>query len=577
MTEPTTPTPAAPAPMQRISTATLIIGVPGSGKTTLMKGFSEYLWETYKRILLLYSTDGGAIPTDVQKRMKQGLIRFWRMRTRSAPGLGLETMYLASKGYWPRFINAETGETSPAVQLVPPVTTSYKVSCDKGHPLSIVPSASLIVPMFCTPCHDLIQLPQLRVVETAVRTKGFEAVGGVGFDGLTSFTDGVLDHMDLSRGQGDIGGEKPAFGGVVKSGEMKFGGNNRADVGFGQSRGHQFVNNSLSIPYLVEGPVWTALAFEASDEGGLPIVGPKLPGRAATDEASAWFGNVAETGKSDDPSGNSCFTLWLRPFTDPQNRRHLLKTSASPTGVPDLLRDPPKESGQPYTVVNLGNVFKMLDEDLRRSLLEELPGAPGTPSGIVEYGDAATVETLPAGSVAAATASGIPPLMTPRKAGAPVPSQYAPTAMALPAQTASSTAAPEGHTLAPVASAAVSTHPAPSAAPAGSVGGAGASPAPIPPPPSVGTAPAPAAAPPASAQPALMVARPRARRGAAAPQPIAAPVAMAPVEAQTAPPAVVAPATVAPVQANPPATVAPSGTAAPPPPGMRPPMKAPGA
>src|SRR3990172_2459188 len=110
-------------PIKRIFTATLILGVSGAGKTTLLDGFAVYLWETYQKILLLYSWDGGAIPTRVQKRMKQGLIRFWRARTRAAEGLGIETVYQATKGYWPRTINAETGETSPAVELVPPVTT----------------------------------------------------------------------------------------------------------------------------------------------------------------------------------------------------------------------------------------------------------------------------------------------------------------------------------------------------------------------------------------------------------------------------------------------------------------------
>jgi hypothetical protein len=429
----TAPAPAAPTPpphvMNRIFTATLIIGVPGSGKTTLFKGFAEYLWETHRKILLLYSWDGGAIPTDVQKRMKQGLIRYWRARTRSAPGLALETLYLASRGYWPRLINAETGETSPAVELVPPVTVKYTVTCPNGHALCTVPARSLVVPMFCTPCGAFVLQPDLQVQETATRTKGFEAVGGVGFDGLTSMTDVVLDHMDLQRGEGLIGGEKPAFGGVVISGSQKFGGNNRADVGFGQSRGHQFVNNSLSIPYLVEGPVFTALAMEATDEGGLPIVGPKLPGRAATDEGSAWFGNVMETGKTPDDQGRECFTLFLRPYTDAQNRRHLLKTSASPTGVPDKFVDPAAVTNQPYTMVNLGSVFKMLDEDLRRSLLEELPGSPGIPTAMMSYGEAATITQLQPTVVEAI--QGITPIPTPGPQ--PVPAGQTVVAPAAPA------------------------------------------------------------------------------------------------------------------------------------------------
>jgi hypothetical protein len=537
MTDPATapPTPSTAIEivqaMHRIFTATLIIGVPGSGKTTLMKGFAEYLWETHQKILLLYSWDGGAIPTDVQKRMKQGLIRFWRARTRSAPGLGLETMYLASKGYWPRAIDPNTGETSPAVQLVPPVTVKYTVTCRKGHLLCTVPAVSLIAPMYCTPCQQFTGLPDMLVREEATRTKGFEAVGGVGFDGLTSMGDVVLDHMDLQRGEGLIGGEKSAFGGVVVSGTHKFGGNNRADVGFGQTRAHQFVNNSLGIPYLVEGPVFTALAMEATDEGGLPIVGAKLPGRAATDEASAWFGNVMETGKVPDEQGRSCFALYLRPFTDPQNRRHLLKTSASPTGVPDKLVDPSEEAHQPYTVVNLGSVFKMLDEDLRRSLQEELPGAPGIPSGMMEYGEAATFEmaTQPVDSLA----------------------MMAPPALIQPTRTAQ---APASATEAASVATALPSPGIPTA-PTAVQGSAG-----------------------------LMVAQPRRRKAGATVIPTAAapaatmavvdPPAAAPV--QTAPPAAQAAPTPVVATAAPAMTLAPSGTTPPPPPGMRPPMRAPG-
>ncbi len=527
-----------PRTMNRIFTATLIIGVPGSGKTTLAKGFSEYLWETYKKVLLLYSWDGGAIPTDVQKRVKQGLIRYWRARTRSGSGLGLETMYLGSKGYWPRFIHPETGETTPGVQLVPPVTVRYHVTCLKGHPLSTVPALSLVTPMFCNQCNLFVGMPDLRVREESTRTKGFEAVGGVFFDGLTSMGDVVLDHMDLQRGEGLIGGEKAAFGGVVTSGSQKFGGNNRADVGFGQTRAHQFVNNSLGIPFLVEGPVFTALAMEATDEGGLPIVGAKLPGRAATDEASAWFGNVAETGKVPDDAGKPCFALYLRPFVDAQGRRHLLKTSASPSGVPDKLVDPPEERQQPYTIVNLGSVFRMLDEDLRRSLLEDLPGAPGMPEGLMEYGEAATIEMAqPTQPPAAANG-----LITPM-AGAPASSGAPPVA--------SSAAAP-------------STGSVPAAQAAATV----------------------AATPQGS--PGLMVAQPRRRRNtvpvqAAAPAPQMAAVDPPAAQVQTAPPPVTADATAAvatvaapPATVAPVATAAPSGTAPPPPPGMRPPARVPG-
>jgi ABC-type branched-subunit amino acid transport system ATPase component len=92
-------------PIGRIFTATLVIGVSGAGKTSLLATFASYLWETFGKVLVLYSWDGGAIPTEIQKKMRQGLIRFWRCRTRSATGLALETLYFATKGYLPRQID----------------------------------------------------------------------------------------------------------------------------------------------------------------------------------------------------------------------------------------------------------------------------------------------------------------------------------------------------------------------------------------------------------------------------------------------------------------------------------------
>jgi len=407
-----------PETPRRIFTATLILGVPGAGKTSLLGGYAIYLWETHRKVLLLYSWDGGAIPTPLQKLMKQGLIRFWRARTRSANQLGIETLYLATKGYWPRSINAETGETSPAVDLVPPVTTAYTVYCPKtGEVLARLPIRDVIAPTYCTPCKTLHSLSELIVREQVERTRGFELVGGVAFDGLTSMTGVVMEHMDHARGQGQIGGEKPAFGGSVVSGSIKLGGNNRADVGFGQTRGQQFVNNSLSIPYLVEGPVFTALAMEATDEGGLPVVGAKLPGRAATDEASSWFGNVTEMGKTTDEQGKEHFALFLRPFTDAQGRRHLLKTSASPTGVPDVLIDP---LDAPWSQANLGLVFRLLDDDLVKAMAEEIPGAPGLSGTPSDYGEVWHASPAPPPSAAPDTMS----------RGLPVPPVSAPVASA---------------------------------------------------------------------------------------------------------------------------------------------------
>lgn len=495
--------------IRRIFTATLIIGVSGAGKTSLLATFAEYLWETYQKILFLYSWDGGAIPTQIQRKMRQGLIRFWRVRTRSEGGLALETLYLATKGYLPAELNVETGETPPAVRMVGPLVTKYDATCPKGHHLHSVIAQSLLKPVLCKECNRLIQRPEMIVSEQVHQNKGFEAIGGVSYDGLSSMCGVVLEEMDRMRGHGLIGGEKSSFGGNVVSGTQRWGGNNRADVGFAQTRANQFVNNSLSIPNLVEGPVFTALSTEG-EERGLPAVGINLPGQAAFGQAPAWFGNICEAGATVDSDGKSHFTLHVRPFTDSAGRRHLLKTSASPFGVPDQLVDPAENEGAPFSEFNLGRLFRLLDEDLANSLkADTTAGVPGGSAGVVQFGEAgATESSVPAESTGPATPAGAGPgTPAPAAPAAPKPAGGPPLArpIARPRAASKSTAAPTA-AASPEGGGAVTVAAGgstPTGAPASAASQTPAVPSAVPPPPGM-KPPARMPAPAASAAPSTV-------------------------------------------------------------------------
>lgn len=498
MSDPTKP--AAVPGVQRIFTATLLIGPSGQGKTSLAATFAEYLWETFQRVLLLYSCDGGAFPTMIQKRIRQGLIRAWRMRTRSAEGLAFETCYLASKGYWPRQIKPETGETDPAVLLVPPVTARYQLACPAGHDLKTVPSASLIVPTFCSTCKQMVPVAHIHVVEDVHQTKGFEQVGGVFYDGLTSMCGWFMGALDLSRGHGTIGGEKPPLGGPVLSGSVKFGGNNRADYGFAQTRAYQIVHNALSIPNLCEGPVFTALPDDVTEGGGqLPIVGPKLAGSAMTADALQWFGNALEARIEKSPKDEDIRRLYLTEFIDVQNRRHLLKNSG-PGTLPAFIEDPPINKTAPdarqfFSGFNLGNFFRLLDRALADELAaNDLPSAPGIAAAPTEYGEATGV-TLPSSPAPS------PAAPTPATPTAPAAAQPAATASAAASPAPPPAARPRPRPRATAAPAAPSTPAAPATpAPAAT--------APIVPPPSQAVAPAPPARQAAAPAPAPSVVPP---------------------------------------------------------------------
>ena len=383
---------------QRVNTATLIIGVSGSGKTSVLHTFFEYVWETYKRVTLFYSCDGGAFPTLIQRDIQYGIARVWRMRTRSGKDLAFETCYKATRGYWPRRINPSTGETDPTVELVAPVQQRFEMSCPNGHVVKTVPAEQLLTPQMCPTCRTLTNLQNGSVKKTMFPTKGFEAVGACAFDGLTSMCSWMQNELGQRAGRLELKGEEAAIGGKVVSGDMAFGGSTRSHVGFVQERSQELVNNALSIPNLVASPVFTALSMEALDEGNLSIRGPRLAGKAKADEAQAWFGNVLETAVvGNEKPGERIRRLYLSEFIDTDNVRHLLKNSGS-GALPPYIEDPPEDPSkiaQQFSGFNLGNFFRMLDQDLVRAMETPIEGAPGMPSGIVEIGEPATVQQGP--------------------------------------------------------------------------------------------------------------------------------------------------------------------------------------
>lgn len=603
-------------PQTQVNSATLVMGVTGSGKSSLIATLAKYVWSRWKKITLYYNSDGGGFPAEIQAVQALGILKVFRMYTRDPGDLGLafETCYRSAQGWWPKRINPATGEVEPGVEMVPPIAVRYEMYCPNGHLAKDVPAETLLTPTPCPSCRVMTTKQNMQVRRVVKPNKGFENVGAVAFDGLSSMLAWGLRDLGHRAGRMELKGEEAAIGGKVVSGDLKFGGTTRSHVGFAQSRGEEIVHLTLGIPNLVVPPVFTALTHEDVDERSLSIIGPKIAGRAKTDEAPQWFGNVMETAKVSalDGSNKEQRVLYLSEFIDPRGVRHLLKHRGSPGTMPPLLADPPGGDDDPtvaFTQVNLGVFFQMLDSALAKRIAtvkEEIPDAPGLPEGIVEIGDSsihapqaaqpvptaaqAPEGTLiapgvvaPAGSPLAAAAA------APAPAAAPVvaPTVSAPRARKKAAAAPSAAPPPVPATTqpaAPPAAAAPAPAPASPQAPAGPVAtGAAAAPvqpaAPAAPGPSTPApqaprpAPAPAAgprpaAPPAGARPAG-AAPPPGPRPAAPPTPVQSAAAPSPGTAPAAPPS--APAAAPGAPARPPAAAAPRPPAAAPRPPAPPP------
>lgn len=466
----------------RVNSAMLIMGPTGSGKTSLLGTLMEYVWETFRHTTHFVTVDGGGFPTKIQGLIHKGICRVWRARTRDLPdgSLSFETCLRAAQGWWPRRLNALTGECPPGVQLVPPITEKYDMYCPQGHLVKSVPFQALLTPAMCPTCKIHTTKENMRVTKASQQTKGFEDVGAVMFDGLTSMLSWMLSDMGQRSGRLELKGEEGAIGGKVISGDLKLGGNTRSHVGFAQSRAEELVLNSLSIPYLDVPPVFTALTMEATDEGGLSIRGPKLAGRARTDEGPSWFGNCLETEVRKTDKDERQYRVNLSEYTDDTGVRHLCKHRAAPGTMPPFLEDPPIASGSEaetaFTNFNLGLFVQLLDKALEQTLADmdaKYPDAPGVAAGWVEVGEG----TAAAPAAAETHSEPEPGGASNATAGSPSPAS----------STGPAPKAPAALTAPPAPKAGVAAKPAPKKAPVGR-------PAPVP-------APAPAAAPVATHAP----------------------------------------------------------------------------
>lgn len=404
-----------------VNSATLLMGTTGTGKSALEGTLAEWVWETYGKVTRLYTSDGGGFPSNVQALMRLGIMQVFRMRTRDLPdgSLSFETCLRSTQGWWPRQITPSTGEVPRGIAMVPPITERYQMFCVNGHLVKQVPFASLLTASLCPQCRVMTDKSNARVVKESQTTPGFEQVGAVCFDGLTSMLSWMMSDMSQRSGRLELKGEEGAIGGKINSGDLKIGGSSRSHYGFAQSRAEEMVLNSLSIPGLVVPPVFTALTMETMDEGDLSVRGPLLIGKAKTAEAGAWFGDCLEAMVLKNDKDERIYRLALSEFVDGAGVRHLVKNRAAPGTMPPYLEDPPLKSGTEaqtaFTQFNLGVFYSLRDQArvvTEAAMDARFPRAPGLPAGMVEVGEGTGAGTGSAAGTLTESPGGQPPAVS---------------------------------------------------------------------------------------------------------------------------------------------------------------------
>jgi hypothetical protein len=162
--------------------------------------------------------------------------------------------------------------------------------------IEIVPLTSVNPWAFEWACDGLLPdpaKPKGKWIEIVDRN---ELIGGWAYEGLTSFSNGLMGNLSARAALGEnLGGEKIVTvsgnsnqkNGPQGADGVSVGGNNRSHYGLTQGRIRDLVYRTHNLPGIV---CWTALDSAGEDkEGAQRIVGAKIAGKALVDEAPSWF------------------------------------------------------------------------------------------------------------------------------------------------------------------------------------------------------------------------------------------------------------------------------------------------
>lgn len=201
-------------------------------------------------------------------------------------------------------------------------------------------------------------------------------VGAIIYEGCTEFANDILTELRVKGASGEIISAEKAPAQFV-SGQLRIAGNNQTHYGIAQGRLKEAINSSQKLPCHI---LWTAREMRVQDQETRQFVyGPLLAGKAATQDAPAWFGNcihldMCRTGTIKEKDGTLKDTI--------ERRAYFFNHYDKETEVPYLakLRVPPEFAHEvpPYMLLdsNLETMIKLFNlvEQLREKARQKATG-----------------------------------------------------------------------------------------------------------------------------------------------------------------------------------------------------------
>lgn len=382
--------------MLSANSATLVYGDTGTGKTTLMATYFEWVYSKYKKKSRYYSGDLGGFGDLMLGLQAAGIVEVCRFPSIDPDGTGGLPIGVCAKitqGWWPEegAWDPETGLCQRGATLVAPAQTWWLMICKNGHVAKKAMTQTLLIATPCPTCKALTNKESCKEIKKEViATAGFEDIGAVGYDSLTSMSEWCMTDLNYRAGQGTLGGMKGNINTIVSAGQT-FGTGGMAAVGFAQNRVPDWPRNAVNIPGLVVPPIFTALEKKVTDsETKLPIYGPQVAGSAKTSEVPSYFGNCWPTAKVVGEDQKETHRLYLTGYRNPGDATpHAGKSRVSPGSLPEYLEDPPgatTENGKSFSLFNLGYVFDLLETAQKKEaerIKEKYKDAPGLKKGVV--------------------------------------------------------------------------------------------------------------------------------------------------------------------------------------------------